>query len=200
MNHRFQCQCGAVTGEVDHPERSVRAVCYCSDCQTYAHLLGHPERVLDELGGTDVIATQSSNVRFTSGTQALTCLSLSPGGLLRWYASCCGTPIANTPRDWKLPYAGLVHTCLRQPEPMERSFPRVQLRVNTKRARARPPRDNSVAGMVSFARVVLGLVASRLRGGYRASPFFRADGSPVADVAVAPRERVDAARRASTTA
>ena len=197
MNHRFQCQCGVVTGEIKHPERGVRAVCYCRDCQTYAHLLGHPERVLDELGGTDVVATPSSNVRFSSGTQALACVSLSPGGLLRWYASCCGTPIANTPRDWKLPYVGLMHTCLRQPDPLERAFPRVQLRVNTKSARGQPPRDNSLAGMLSFARVALRLAASRLRGGYRAGPFFRADGTPVAPVDVVPRERVDEARRAS---
>ncbi len=59
MNHRFQCRCGALQGEVLRPERGVRAVCYCGDCQTYAHLLGEASLVLDPLGGTDVVATPS---------------------------------------------------------------------------------------------------------------------------------------------
>jgi hypothetical protein len=117
MIHRFQCQCGTLKGEITQPDKGVRAVCYCRDCQTYAELLGHPQRVLDPLGGTDVVATQARYIRLTSGTEALACLSLSPKGLLRWYAQCCSTPIANTPRNWKLPYVGLVHTCLGHPGP-----------------------------------------------------------------------------------
>ena len=94
MSHRFECRCGALQGEVRRPAHGVRAVCYCGDCQTYAHLLGNAQSVLDALGGTDVVATQARNVVITSGASELACLSLSPNGLLRWYASCCGTSIA----------------------------------------------------------------------------------------------------------
>jgi hypothetical protein len=197
MNHRFQCRCGAIQGEISEPQRGVRAVCYCRDCQTYAHLLGEPQRVLDALGGTEVVATQTSTVKFTSGTQALACLSLSPQGLLRWYAKCCGTPIANTPRDWKVPYVGLVHTCLRQPEPLERSFPTVQLQVNTRTAKGTPPPVSRWRGMAHFMRLFLRLAGTRLTGGYQATPFFDAKGVPIADVVVAPREAVAEARRAT---
>ena len=197
MKHRFQCQCGAVQGEVDQPERAVRAVCYCRDCQAYARLLGQPQRVLDPLGGTDVVATQSKYVKFTSGMHLLACLSLSPRGLLRWYAKCCSTPIANTPRDWKVPYVGLVHTCLRQPEPLERSFPQVQMRVNTKSANGRPPSTGALGSMASFARLALRLTGSRLGGSYKATPFFGATGVPIAPVVVAPRAAVEEARRAT---
>ncbi|MES2483659.1 MAG: DUF6151 family protein [Pseudomonadota bacterium] len=196
MSHRFQCRCGQLQGVVDQPERGVRVVCYCADCQTYAHLLGQPERTLDPLGGTDIVATDSRYVRFTAGTQALACLSLSPRGLLRWYAKCCDTPVAATPRNWKLPYAGMVHTCLSQPDSLERSFPRVQMRVNTQSAKGKPPGGAGVRGMARLTGLMLRLIASRLHGGYRASPFFDAQGVPVAEVVVAPRALVDQARRA----
>ncbi len=196
MPHRFQCRCGQLQGEVDQPEHGVRVVCYCTDCQTYGYLLGHPQRVLDRQGGTDIVATDSRYVRFTGGTEALACLSLSPRGLLRWYAKCCDTPIAATPRNWKLPYAGLVHTCLSQPDSLERSFPQAPMRVNTQSARGKPPGGAGVRGMARLAGLMLRLIASRLHGGYRASPFFNALGVPVAEVVVAPRGSVDEARRA----
>lgn len=197
MSHRFQCQCGALRGEIAHPSRGVRAVCYCGDCQTYAHLLGEPQRVLDALGGTEVVATLAGDVRFTSETSALACMSLSPRGLLRWYASCCRTAIANTPRNRKLPYVGLVHSCLRQPEPLERSFPRVHLRVNTGHAKGQPAAYPKLGGMARFGILAARLAAARLAGGYRATPFFDASGEPVSPVAVAPRDAVDQARRAA---
>ena len=195
MSHRFQCQCGTLQGEVASGARAMRAVCYCTDCQTYAHLLGEPQRVLDALGGTDVVATQSSNVRFTAGTSQLACLSLSPRGLLRWYARCCRTPIANTPRDWRVPYAGLVHTVLERPDPIERTFPPVQMHVNAKSAHGKPPGGWPLGPTLQFGGMILRFMLARLRGGYRVTPFFDAHGAPVVPVEVAPREAVDAARR-----
>jgi hypothetical protein len=200
MVHRFQCACGTVTGEIAHPERAMRAVCYCHDCQAYARLLGAADRTLDASGGTDVLATQSKYVRFTSGLEQLACMSLYPKGLLRWYAKCCNTPIANTPRGWKLPYAGMVHTCMRQPQPLEESFPRVQLRVNTQSASGPVPQDRSVRGLLSFASVMARLGFARLRGAYRSTPFFGPHGSPVVGVTLAERAAVDAAKRAQTPA
>ena len=197
MNHRFQCRCGARQGEIGQPDRAMRAVCYCGDCQAYAHVLGPPEAVLDPLGGTDIVATQSRFVTFTSTTQSMACISLSPRGLLRWYAKCCSTPIANTPRNWKLPYVGLVHTCLRQPEPLEQSFPKVHLRVNARSAKGRPPRADGLNGIARFAGLVLRLAGSRLSGGYKATALFDAKGRPIVEVIVAPRAAVEEARRAA---
>jgi hypothetical protein len=143
-----------------------------------------------------VVATQARNVTFTSSA-SLACLSLSPRGLLRWYASCCGTPIANTPRNWKLPYVGLVHTCLRQPQPLEMSFPGDPLRVNTAGAHGVPPKGRSLAGMARFGTLALRLAASRLGGRHRATPFFDAQGRPAREVRVVPKAEVDAARAAA---
>lgn len=196
MTHRIQCTCGQVRGAIVQPRRAMRAVCYCRDCQTYAHLLRRADQVLDPAGGTDVIATPASNVVITAGREHLACVSLSPRGLLRWYAACCDTPVANTPRDWKLAYVGLVHTCLRQPEPLERSFPQVEMRIYTKSAHGAVPADTGLPGKLHFLRMVMRLTGMRLTGAYKSTPLFSASGEPVAPPRVAGSEEVDAARRA----
>lgn len=192
--HRFQCRCGALKGELAEPALGVRAACYCKDCQAFARLLGQADAVLDAQGGTEVVAIQSRHVRFTSGMPVLACMSLYPKGLLRWYASCCNTPIANTPRDWKLPYASMVHSCLRQPDDYERAFPRVDLRVNTKTALGPTPRDARAGGLLHFGRGLLRILTARLTGGYRDTPFFDSHGKPVKIPVLQAKERVAAAR------
>ena len=133
--------------------------------------------------------------RMLPGTRA--CVSLSPRGLLRWYAACCHTPLANTPRDWKLPYVGLVHTCLRQPDPLERSFPQVEMRIYTKRAHGPVPGDTGLSGKLHFLRMVMRLTGMRLTGAYKSTPLFSANGEPVAQPRVAGNEEVEDARRAA---
>src|SRR5262245_53231763 len=97
VSHPLKCRCGALQGAVARPDRANRGVCYCRSCQAYAHFLGAPGDVLDQLRGTDVVATCPRFVTLTKGRQNLVCMSLSPNGPLRWYASCCNTPIGNTP-------------------------------------------------------------------------------------------------------
>ncbi|MBC5785070.1 hypothetical protein H8N03_19140 [Ramlibacter sp. USB13] len=194
MPHPFQCRCGALRGEITHTQHAVRAACYCRDCQAYAHVLGQGAQVLDANGGTEVVVTQAADVHLTQGRDQLACLSLSPRGLLRWYARCCDTPIANTPRDWRLPYVGMVHSCLHQPRPLEHAFPRVQMRVNTKGAHGTPPASSRVAGALRFLGTALRLFAARVRGTYRTTPFFDGQGQPVAAVHVVDRQALQAAR------
>ena len=88
-----------------------RCVCYCTDCQAFAQFLQRPTDILDSLGGTDH-ANASQDISFTEGTDNLACMRLTDTGLLRWYASCCHTPIGNTPPNFKLSFIGLIHTCL----------------------------------------------------------------------------------------
>lgn len=197
MAHPFECQCGTVRGEVLDGARSMRAVCYCRDCRTYAHWLGEPARVVDALGGTDIVATQSRYVRFTAGSSALACMALSPRGLLRWYASCCKTAIANIPRDPKLPYVGLVHTCLAKVQPLERSFPPVQMDINSGSALGPTPRRGGPVAMAKFGAMVLGFAATRLTGSYRITPFFDANGQTTVPVHVPPIAEVQAARQSA---
>jgi hypothetical protein len=181
MNHPLHCRCGTLRGYISHPRKANRAVCYCKDCQAYAHVLGRSGDVLDEMGGTDVIATLAKYVAFTQGIEALACLSLSPNGLLRWYANCCDTPVGNTPRNAKVSYVGLVHTCLEDPSTtLESSFGPVRMRVNTQSARGKP-NSTPIRTAACVVRLATSLLRARLDGGYKATPFFLPErGTPVA--------------------
>lgn len=196
MIHRFQCQCAKVVGEVADTRSAIHAICYCRDCQAYAHHLGQADAALDALAGTEVAGTHAGNVSFSSGIDQLACLSLSEGGLLRWYARCCNTPLANTGRDWRMPYVGLVHLCLRAGgAPLAPAFVPVQMHLETASAKGTPPRTGW-----SQLRALLGfmprIAAARFTGSYRRTPFFTAAGAPVVAVRVlsaAERERAMAA-------
>ena len=180
-HHPLQCRCGRLRGSLAQPGKAVRARCYCRDCQAYARALGKPELVLDELGGTDVVASLQQRVAFDAGTEALACLSLREGGLLRWYASCCDTPIANTTRDRRLSYVGLVHSCLGpSPQSLDAAFGPSRVAVNTGSAKGKVA-SGGLGALLPMARIFASVARARLDGSYRKSPFFGpADAKPVA--------------------
>ncbi len=116
MNHPLQCRCGSLKGHVIDPKRVNRCVCYCRDCQAFAHFLGRPDEILDAKGGSEIIQTIPANVIFTQGQETLACVRLTQNGLLRWYASCCNTPIGNNVANFKVSFIGLVHNCVQGAE------------------------------------------------------------------------------------
>ena len=181
MNHPLSCRCGTLKGTVSHPEKANRGVCYCKDCQAYAHFLGKPDTLLDAMGGTDVVATLPKYVSLTQGTEALACLSLTENGLLRWYASCCNTPVGNTGRNFKVSFVGLVHSCLQDASrSLESSFGPVRMRVNTKGAKG-VPQAMRLSTFTSVLRFSKSLALARLDGSYKSTPFFDSErGTPVA--------------------
>jgi hypothetical protein len=167
-------------GHISHPEKVSRGVCYCKDCQAFAQFLGAPSDILDEMGGTDVVATLPKYVTFTQGMEALTCMSLTENGMLRWYTSCCNTPICNTPRDFKFSHVGLIHTCLANPtRTLDESFGPVRMRVNTKHAKGKP-QSMPISTIASIIRFLSSVIRARLDGSYRHTPFFASDrGTPI---------------------
>jgi hypothetical protein len=196
-HHAIRCRCGQLRGEVSHPGDARRGVCYCKDCQSFAHFLGRADAVLDERGGTDLISTRQSRVSFSRGSERIACMALSPNGLLRWYASCCNTPLGNTPRNLKLSHVGLVHSCLEDPaSSLDASFGPVQMQVNTGSAKA-PVAATPVGTVMSVLRLAAGLLRARLDGSYRRTPFFdAASGAPVATPQVLSREQRERLRAA----
>lgn len=180
MNHPLQCSCGKLKGHVSHPEQALRIVCYCKDCQAFAHYLGKANRILDPMRGTDIVAVHPQHVAFTQGQDALACMSLSEQGMLRWYASCCNTPIGNTSRSIKMAHVGLLHACLgTSPEQLVRTFGPVRMRTATASASGAPP-PIPFGTLKSIPRFVARLLGARLSGSFRRTPLFREDGSPVA--------------------
>ena len=172
MNHPLHCQCGTLRGHVSHTESVCRGVCYCKDCQAYAHFLGKADEVLDEMGGSDVVATLPQHVTFTQGLEKLTCMSLSDKGMLRWYASCCNTPIGNTSRDFKVSHVGLLHNCLQDPSTsLDSAFGPVRMRVGMKSAKG-TPKAMALSTTVAILQFMARLIRARLDGSYKRTPFF----------------------------
>ena len=194
MNHPLQCRCGTIKGYVVRPGMAKRMVCYCKDCQAFAYFLKSAETVLNEHGGTAIVATVPKQVVFSQGLEALACMSLSDHGMLRWYASCCNTPIGNTPRDFKTPYVGLIESCLKSNSPsLEESFGPVRMVLSTKSARGRV-KSTPVRNLVAMLGIVRLVIGTRLSGTYKHNPFFGTGaGTPVArprELTKAERERI----------
>lgn len=181
MSHPLQCRCGTVKGTLTDTRKANRALCYCRDCQAFAHFLGKADEILDERGGSDIIQVLPKKVTFSQGADKLACMRLTEKGLLRWYASCCRTPIGNTLATPKLAFVGLVHTCLEGGGPsLNDAFGPVRVVVYTKRARGepKPPERGKGAMLAWFFGTVL---PARFNGDYRTTPFFDvAKGTPVA--------------------
>ena len=181
-HHLLRCRCGTLHGRVALPAFG-QAVCYCTDCRAYAYFLQRERELLDDAGGTQVVATLPERVHFEpQGLEALACMSLSERGILRWYASCCNTPIGNTTRSARVPYVGLVHDCLTADpsRSLEASFWPLRMRVHTKSA----TRPVAATPLVMLA-VMLGSAKPMLEAWWqgdsrRANPFFDAQtGRPI---------------------
>jgi Family of unknown function (DUF6151) len=156
--------------------------------------LGHADDILDAQGGTAVIQTYPAKVTFTEGKASLACMRLSERGLLRWYASCCNTPIGNTLASHKVSFVSLIHSCLHTADQsLDEVFGPVRMRVNTKTAQGSV--KSSPLGTISvLSGFVARLAAARLTGSYRRTPFFDPHtGAPVVTPTVlsrSERERV----------
>ncbi len=195
----LRCRCGLLQGHVDARQAFARAICYCSDCQAFARFLGRHSDTLDAQGGTQIIAALPRAVAFTTGSDRLSCMSLSDKGMFRWYTSCCHTAIGNTPRDRALPYVGLIHTCLPgEAASLDESLGPVKVALNTGSALA-PVRAAPIATWLGIARIMSRVVKARLTGKHKDNPFFvPASNAPVREPRVlspTERQRLDASPR-----
>ena len=184
MDIPLKCLCGAVRGVVkDLPgSHASRMVCFCDDCQAFAHQLGRAADVLDANGGTDILPVVPAAIKITKGAENLRALRLTEKGLLRWYAGCCNTPVANTPSSPRLPYVGTIHTIMDHGghgRTREQDLGPVAFRIMARFGRGQLPVDAHpkmpLKGVASMARFV---IAALLRRQQSPSPFFGPDGKP----------------------
>ena len=185
----LRCACGALQGRLEavSPQAGTRVVCHCRFCQAFVETLGQAGTVLDARGGSDIFQTAAGRVVLERGAEHLACLRLTDKGPLRWYASCCHTPLANTLATATLPLASVLVSVLDDPD--EAALGPVRAVVNTADARPGPdgamPKPYGMAGtIVRFARLML---VARVTGRYAKSPFFGADGAPVSPPRRVPR-------------
>lgn len=201
----IRCSCGEVKGVASglSARTGNRLVCYCDDCQAFARHLGHPERILDAHGGTDIVQTSAGRVRVDQGADRLACVRLTPKGVLRWYATCCGSPIANTAATPSLPFAGLFRARLGDAgdgtpgdEVLGPIRGRVRLEYATGDAAALQADKGSLAMMI--VRIAAMMIGARLRGDQKRTPFFGpGTGKPIATPHLLSDQERQAAYRAS---
>ncbi len=176
MDLTFRCRCGALQGVVRgaSPSGSHRAICYCDDCQTAAHALGAGD-TLDPHGGSDIYQVLPRMVSLTQGAEHLRCLRLSPKGLLRWYAGCCDTPLANCMATPRSPFVGIQAGAFALPEGATRDAVLGPVRMRVMGAFAVGGCPPGVAPKIRLSEagpVARLLLRSVLGGQHRPSPFF----------------------------
>lgn len=172
---RFRCQCGKVAGLIDTGGMTCRGSCYCMDCQAYARFLGDPKRVLDAAGGSEIVGIGPSRLEFTTGLGHVDCMTLTSRGPYRWFASCCRTPIGNTPRDPRSSYVSVFRCALVSPaREIDAMFGQPTFRFSTKTATG-PVEATRLAMALVILKVVAMLVGRRISGRWRGNPFFEPD-------------------------
>jgi hypothetical protein len=172
----LRCRCGHVRGvAIDvSPSTGFRFVCYCKDCQAFAHFLERAD-VLDPAGGTDIFQMPPARMKLTEGTDAIRCLRLSDK-VLRWYTDCCRNPIANTAADPRFPLAAVIH-CFMDHEADGRARDEVLgpplCRIYERSAIGPlPPNAPPPPSLGVFARRASKLLVWWVRGLARPTPFF----------------------------
>ena len=94
---QVRCRCGEVVGVVTNasPQKVNRVICYCDDCQAFAHHLGRAD-LLNAQGGSDIVQVAPASLTFVKGQNRIAGVRLTPKGLFRWHTTCCNTPVGNT--------------------------------------------------------------------------------------------------------
>jgi hypothetical protein len=195
LNLSLRCRCGHVRGVARDvsPSAGFRLICYCKDCQAFARILERPE-VLDAAGGTDIFQMAPGRLKLTAGADALRCLRFSQK-VVRWYADCCRTPIANSAASPRFPLIGLIHSFMdfeacgsSRDETLGPPLCRIHERSASGALPANAPPAASFGVLTQRASKVLGWW---MRGEGRPNPFFdaRTDAPLSAPRLMKPEER-----------
>ncbi|MBV1860988.1 MAG: hypothetical protein KUG77_21405 [Nannocystaceae bacterium] len=182
---RLGCACGRVVLHIEGASPAVanRVACHCRGCNRFANDM-RPE-ILDALGGTERFQVSPATVTIVSGQQAIACRQQTRKGALRWYASCCNTPLGLTLPNPKVPFVGLdVHALDHDEKQLEAVLGPLRARVNVS-----PRPENAKAlkashgALFSMLRHLIPLTWRWWRQGeHRSSPFFDAQGRPIVEV------------------
>ncbi|HZJ62259.1 MAG TPA: DUF6151 family protein [Kofleriaceae bacterium] len=187
-----RCRCGAVEGRIENAGRDTvnRVVCYCDDCQAFAHHLGRAD-LLDAHGGSDVVQVAPAALAYTRGADRIAGVRLRPKGLYRWYASCCNTPLGNTLGP-AVPFVGIVAQAFGSPD---ESFGPPIGGILGKFAIGEPPPGSTRPNLRLLGRAVRKVLGWKLGGHTWPHPFFdRATRAPRYPITVLSHDEREALR------
>lgn len=133
-------------------------------------------------GPVNLFVTTQDTLTVTKGAQHLGLFRLSPRGTMRWYATCCNTPLFNTATTPKLPFLSIRVATMPTPE-----------RVGPVIAKVNIPKPGGKSGQEGMARSIWKLLprilAVRLSGRWRQTPLFNVEtGDPVAETKIPTKE------------
>jgi len=168
--HAIRCQCGTVRAQINCKGIHNHIVCYCRDCRAFAHFLGTGEGILDAQGGTEIIQVSQARLQFSQGVEQLAAIRLTDKGMVRWYTTCCKTPLGNIMSDPKMAFIGLIHAALDR-DNIDKDFGPITARFETAAALgvAKPAQHGIFPVICRFIGMSL---AARLSGSYKQSPLF----------------------------
>lgn len=158
----LSCACGSVAGHMDIGSGR-HIACHCADCAAWRdHLTPGRE------GGVEIFQTTPDRIEIIQGAENLACARLTKQGLVRWYAACCNTAIANSLPKPMLPFAGVVTDCIAEPDK-----PKIGPVASVVNRKQKP--GNNAASAAIWGALSRG-VGARLSGKERFAPFFSPDG------------------------
>jgi hypothetical protein len=192
-----RCRCGEVRGVVANasPRTVNRVVCYCDDCQAFAHQLGRAD-LLNAQGGTDVVQVAPAALSFVQGQHRIVGLRLTPKGLFRWHTSCCNTPVGNTLGP-TIPFVGIVAQVFDAgPQRPDQVFGAPIGAILGKYAIGKAPAGSTGINLSVLLPAISKVLGWRLRGRTWPHPFFQPKTrEPIYPLTVLPPEQREALRR-----
>ena len=192
----YSCHCGKLRAKIHEvsPSTGNLARCHCLHCQAFAHWLTEQGGAdfLDENGGSELFQTLAWRVEFTQGKDAyLQAIRLSPKGMIRWYASCCHSPIANMMGSQAMSFIGMPTGGFEMKDIDNMGPVRASMFAKTARKGSTPPADFGFLPVIT--RILWRQFKGKLRVKTRYSPFWTDAGQPVADPQVLTLEERKAA-------
>lgn len=159
----FACTCGKVQGHLAPAafSKGTHIHCHCADCRAACqHITGQARPYVD------LLLTTPGQYSYDTGTEHLRVLHLSPRGVHRVYASCCGSLMHSLPTARALAFASLYID--RLTDPARAGKPRARI-YQTKRGKPyHQGMSRVVYGVLSRA------LSAHLGGTWRDGPFYDA--------------------------
>ena len=182
----LRCRCGAVRGEASNVAAHTvnRAICFCDDCQAFAHYLGRAD-LLNGQGGSDIVQLPPASLKIDLGREKIAGIKLTPTGLIRWYAKCCNTPLGNTVSPG-IPFVGVLVSSFNLESHMpDRAFGSPIGSIKGEYAIGEAPAGSRGIRLPIMLRSIAKVLGWRLAGKAWPHPFFdRASGKPIYPVTV----------------
>jgi hypothetical protein len=177
------------------PRTVNRVVCYCDDCQAFAHQLGRAD-LLNAQGGSDIVQVAPASLTFVKGQHRIEGLRLTPKGLFRWHTTCCNTPVGNTLGP-AIPFVGIVARAF--DTDMQRAdlvFGPPTGAILGKYAIGQAPAGSTGIDLPLLLRAIAKVLSWRLRGRTWPHPFFKPKTrEPIYPLTVLTHERREALRK-----